>query len=59
MEEARERLAPIFPVLKELEIVDYKRGLTTFAPDGAYLVGPVLQVEGLFVEGASALRTER
>jgi sarcosine oxidase, subunit beta len=59
MEEARERLAPIFPVLKELEIVDYKRGLTTFAPDGAYLVGPVPQVEGLFVEGASAFRTER
>jgi glycine/D-amino acid oxidase-like deaminating enzyme len=56
MEEARERLAPIFPVLKELEIVDYKRGLTTFAPDGAYLVGPVPQVEGLFVAtGCAAL----
>jgi glycine/D-amino acid oxidase-like deaminating enzyme len=56
MEEARERLAPIFPVLKELEILDYKRGLTTFAPDGAYLVGPVPRVEGLFAAtGCAAL----
>jgi glycine/D-amino acid oxidase-like deaminating enzyme len=56
MEEARERLAPIFPVLKKLEIVGYKRGLTTFAPDGAYLVGPVPQVEGLFAAtGCAAL----
>jgi glycine/D-amino acid oxidase-like deaminating enzyme len=56
MEEARERLAPIFPVLSELETVAYKRGLTTFAPDGAYLVGPVPQVEGLFVAtGCAAL----
>jgi glycine/D-amino acid oxidase-like deaminating enzyme len=56
MEEARERLAPIFPILEELEIVDYKRGLTTFAPDGAYLIGPVPQVEGLFAAtGCAAL----
>jgi glycine/D-amino acid oxidase-like deaminating enzyme len=56
MEEARERLTPIFPILKELEILDYKRGLTTFAPDGAYLVGPVSQVEGLFAAtGCAAL----
>jgi glycine/D-amino acid oxidase-like deaminating enzyme len=56
MEEARERLAPIFPALKELGIVDYKRGLTTFAPDGAYLIGPVPQVEGLFAAtGCAAL----
>ena len=56
MEEARERLIPIFPILKELEILDYKRGLTTFAPDGAYLVGPVPQVEGLFAAtGCAAL----
>jgi glycine/D-amino acid oxidase-like deaminating enzyme len=56
MEEARERLAPIFPILKELEILDYKRGLTTFAPDGAYMVGPVPQVEGLFAAtGCAAL----
>ena len=56
MEEARERLAPIFPVLEDLEISAYKRGLTTFAPDGAYLIGPVPQVEGLFAAtGCAAL----
>jgi sarcosine dehydrogenase len=56
MEEARKRLAPIFPVLAKLEVVGYKRGLTTFAPDGAYLVGPVPQVEGLFAAtGCAAL----
>jgi sarcosine oxidase subunit beta len=43
-------------VLKDLEIADYKRGLTTFAPDGAYLIGPVPQVEGLFAAtGCAAL----
>ena len=56
MEEARERLTPTFPVLKELEIVGYKRGLTTFAADGAYLIGPVQQVDGLFAAtGCAAL----
>jgi glycine/D-amino acid oxidase-like deaminating enzyme len=56
MEEARERLAPIFPVLKALEISAYKRGLTTFAPDGAYLIGPIPGIEGLFAAtGCAAL----
>jgi 4-methylaminobutanoate oxidase (formaldehyde-forming) len=56
MEEARGRLAPIFPMLEELEIAAHKRGLTTFAPDGAYLIGPVPQVEGLFAAtGCAAL----
>jgi 4-methylaminobutanoate oxidase (formaldehyde-forming) len=56
MEEARERLAPIFPVLEDLQVSAYKRGLTTFAPDGAYLIGPVPQVEGLFAAtGCAAL----
>jgi len=56
MEEARKKLAPIFPVLAKLEVVGYKRGLTTFAPDGAYLVGPVPRVEGLFAAtGCAAL----
>jgi glycine/D-amino acid oxidase-like deaminating enzyme len=49
MAEARDRLASIFPVLKELEVAEYKRGLTTFAPDGNYLVGPVPGIEGLYV----------
>ena len=56
MDEARERLAPVFPILRELEITAYRRGLTTFAPDGAYLVGPVPHVAGLFAAtGCAAL----
>jgi sarcosine dehydrogenase len=56
MEEARERLTPVFPILEGLGIAAYKRGLTTFAPDGAYLIGPVPQVEGLFAAtGCAAL----
>jgi glycine/D-amino acid oxidase-like deaminating enzyme len=56
MEEARERLAQIFPVLQELDISAYKRGLTTFAPDGAYLIGPVPGIDNLFVAtGCAAL----
>jgi sarcosine dehydrogenase len=56
MEEARRRLSPIFPVLEGMGIAAYKRGLTTFAPDGTYLIGPVPQVEGLFAAtGCAAL----
>src|SRR5829696_5543909 len=56
MEEARERLTPVFRILEGLGIAAYKRGLTTFAPDGAYLIGPVPQVEGLFAAtGCAAL----
>src|SRR5918994_268001 len=56
MAEARARLAPIFPVLAELEVAEYKRGLTTFAPDGNYLVGPVPEIENLYVAtGCAAL----
>jgi sarcosine dehydrogenase len=56
MEEARGRLSTIFPVLEGMRIAAYKRGLTTFAPDGAYLIGPVPQVKGLFAAtGCAAL----
>jgi sarcosine dehydrogenase len=48
MAQAHERLAAIFPILENLRIEECKRGLTTFAPDGAYLVGPVPKVENLF-----------
>lgn len=49
MARAHERLAAIFPILENLGIVEVKRGLTTFAPDGAYLVGPVPGVDNLFL----------
>lgn len=56
MSEARRRLAPIFPVLDRLETVQLCRGMTTFAPDGSYLIGPIPGIEGLFVAtGCAAL----
>jgi 4-methylaminobutanoate oxidase (formaldehyde-forming) len=54
--EARRRLAQVFPVLATLEVAEYRQGITTFAPDGQYLTGPLLGVEGLFVaSGCAAL----
>jgi 4-methylaminobutanoate oxidase (formaldehyde-forming) len=56
MDEARRRLSPIFPVLDEIEVAEFNQGITTFAPDGRYLIGPVPGVEGLFVaSGCAAL----
>lgn len=56
MAEARRRLTPIFPILKDLEIAEYHRGMTTFAPDGAYLIGPVPEIDRLYLAtGCAAL----
>lgn len=54
--EARRRLAPVFPVLDQLEIKEYQQGMTTFAPDGKYVIGPVPGAQGLFAaSGCAAL----
>ena len=56
MAEARRRITPIFPILKELGIAEYKRGMTTFAPDGNYMIGPVPEIERLYIAtGCAAL----
>ena len=56
MNEARRRLTPIFPILAELDIAERRQGITTFAPDGQYLLGPVPDVEGLILgTGCAAL----
>lgn len=56
MAEAQRRLAPTFPILKDLEIAEYRRGITTFAPDGAYLIGPVPGINRLYLAtGCAAL----
>ena len=56
MAEAQRRLAPTFPILKGLEIAEYRRGITTFAPDGAYLIGPVPGIDRLYLAtGCAAL----
>ncbi len=56
MAEARNRLENVFPVLGETEVAEHKRGLTTFAPDGNYVVGSVPGVEHLyFATGCASL----
>ncbi len=56
MAEARRRLTQIFPILKGLEIAEYQRGMTTFAPDGAYLIGPASGIARLYLAiGCAAL----
>ena len=56
MAEAQRRLTPTFPILKDLEIAEYRRGMTTFAPDGAYLIGPVPGMDRLYLAtGCAAL----
>lgn len=54
MAEARRRLAPVFPTLTDLEVAEYRRGMTSFAPDGAYIIGPVPGVKGLYLATACA-----
>ncbi len=56
MSEARQLLSSTFPVLADLDIAERRQGLTTFAPDGRYLIGPVPEVKGLFAaSGCAAL----
>ncbi|MDE0085182.1 MAG: FAD-binding oxidoreductase [Candidatus Poribacteria bacterium] len=56
MAEAQKRLTPIFPILKDLVIAEYKHGMTTFAPDGAYMIGPVPEIDRLYLAtGCAAL----
>ena len=40
--------------MKNLEIEEYRQGITSFAPDGKYLIGPVPNIEGLFVASGCA-----
>jgi sarcosine oxidase subunit beta len=54
MDEARRRLAGVFPVLERLDVLQRHQGLTTFTPDGSYVIGPVPGVDGLFVAGGCA-----
>jgi glycine/D-amino acid oxidase-like deaminating enzyme len=56
MAEGRRRLSRVFPILDAAPIAEYSTGITTFAPDGRYLVGPVPGVDGLFAaSGCAAL----
>ena len=56
MDDARVRLSPIFPILSDLNITEYNRGMTTFSPDGGYMIGPVPGIDRLYLAtGCAAL----
>ena len=56
MDDARVRLSPIFPILSDLNIAEYNRGMTTFSPDGGYMIGPVPGIDRLYLAtGCAAL----
>ena len=56
MDDARARLSPIFPILSDLDITEYNRGMTTFSPDGGYMIGPVPGIDRLYLAtGCAAL----
>ena len=49
IQEARHRLEPIFPSLAKLAIEEYRQGMVTCTPDSEYVVGPVPNVNGIWV----------
>lgn len=56
MDDARVRLSPIFPILSDLNITEYNRGIITFSPDGGYMIGPVPGIDRLYLAtGCAAL----
>ena len=56
MAQARNRLGQVFPVLNSLAVKENHQGITTFAPDGRYLIGPKPGIGGLYVaSGCAAL----
>ncbi|RKU25154.1 hypothetical protein C6497_16535 [Candidatus Poribacteria bacterium] len=56
MDDARVRLSPIFPILNDLAIEEYNKGIVTFSPDGVYMIGPVPEYDRLYLAtGCAAL----
>ncbi len=56
MTEARDRLSGVFPILGELDVDERYQGMTTFAPDGQYLIGELPNAKGVYVaSGCAAL----
>jgi len=45
----RSRLAPIFPVLEQLDIAQYRQGMVTCTPDAGYVIGLTPSIRGQWV----------
>ncbi|MFT7643464.1 MAG: glycine/D-amino acid oxidase-like deaminating enzyme [Pirellulaceae bacterium] len=46
---SRRRLAPIIPILDELDIDQYRQGMVGGTVDGRFVIGPVPQLSGVYV----------
>lgn len=56
MYEASKRLSPVFPELARLPVHERSQGITSFAPDGAYVIGRYPGISNLyFATGCAAL----
>ena len=49
IDEARTLLSPTLPILQSLAIDEYRQGLITATPDGAYVVGPAPGLPGIWI----------
>jgi 4-methylaminobutanoate oxidase (formaldehyde-forming) len=47
--ESHRRLSVVLPSLADLAIDEYRQGMITCSPDGRFVIGPVPQVEGLWM----------
>lgn len=56
LERARRTLGEIYPLIRQREVVEYRRGLVTVAPDGAYVLDRAPEWSNVyFATGCSAL----
>jgi 4-methylaminobutanoate oxidase (formaldehyde-forming) len=56
MEQFRQRLSRLLPVLDELPIEQYNQGMVTCSPDASYVLGPMPGVAGVWLAtGCSAM----
>lgn len=49
IDEACRRLAPVFPILRDAPIDQYRQGMVGCTPDGNYILGPVPSLAGIMV----------
>jgi glycine/D-amino acid oxidase-like deaminating enzyme len=49
VEQSRSRLAPVLPILEQLDIDEYRQGMVGGTPDGHYVLGPVPGLGGAWV----------
>ncbi|MBY0586754.1 FAD-binding oxidoreductase [bacterium] len=54
LRQAQQEITKVYPDVGTLAVTEYCRAMITMAPDGAYAIGPVPGLEGLFAAGGCA-----